>query len=86
MSNQEKNLRELQDDFLDYAQMAPIDNLEKQTEELNQNLQNLNTQGIQFHSKIDVQMERMEEEHRTNIKDVIEQCKSLVDEFSSQGN
>ena len=76
-------MRELQDDFLDYAQMAPIDNLEKQTEELNQNLQNLNTQGIQFHSKIDVQMERMEEEHRTNIKDVIEQCKSLVDEFSS---
>jgi hypothetical protein len=28
----------------------------------------------------------MEEEHRSNIKDVIEQCKQLVDEFSTQGN
>lgn len=37
-SNQERSLRELHDCYADYAQMAPIENLEKQTEEISSTL------------------------------------------------
>ena len=85
-TNQDKQLRELQDDYLDYSQMTPIESLEKQTEELNQSLQTLNAQGSQFHQKTDLQIDHLEEEHKSNVNEIADQCRGIVDRFGSNGD